>query len=231
MNSHVTENSAEHQEMSLLIPWYVNDTIDDRQRKRFEAHLSQCAACRGDLQLERRVAESVNADLGVEYMPAPSLRRLQARLDALDAAGDSAEAAPVAAGEPAIASVPARRSARWKMLMAASVVMIALALGLVLVDRQLRTPAADRNYYTVTSPAPRVPDAVIRAVFAPTITLVELQAVLDESQLRIVAGPTEAGVYSLATNSALPVSTSLAMLRKHSTVRFAESTSPAPEPK
>ncbi len=54
------------------------------------------------------------------------------------------------------------------------------------------------NYYTVTTPIPRAPNEVIRAVFSPHITLVELQAILDEAQLRIVSGPTEAGVYSLA---------------------------------
>ena len=55
----------------------------------------------------------------------------------------------------------------------------------------------------------------------------DLQALLDESGLRIVAGPTEAGVYSLAADSDRPVTTSLELLRKHATVRFAESTLPA----
>jgi hypothetical protein len=67
---------------------------------------------------------------------------------------------------------------------------------------------------------------VIRAVFAPSITLVELQSILDEAQLRIVSGPTEAGVYSLASKSTLTVPASLALLRQHPTVRFAEGTLP-----
>ncbi|HEX9404189.1 MAG TPA: hypothetical protein VF917_07145, partial [Steroidobacteraceae bacterium] len=71
---------------------------------------------------------------------------------------------------------------------------------------------------------PRPQGEVIRAVFSPTITLVELQAVLDEAQLRIVSGPTEAGVYSLAANSGRPVSASLASLRRDEKVRFAEIT-------
>jgi len=50
-----------------------------------------------------------------------------------------------------------------------------------------------------------------------------LQAILDEAQLRIVSGPTEAGVYSLAAVSSRPVSDSLALLRAHAKVRFAES--------
>jgi hypothetical protein len=74
------------------------------------------------------------------------------------------------------------------------------------------------------------PNEVIRAVFAPTITLDELQSILDEAQLRIVSGPTEAGVYSLAANSSRSVSSSLALLRGHAKVRFAEGTQPSKGP-
>ncbi|MEA3197038.1 MAG: hypothetical protein QOF32_1090, partial [Gammaproteobacteria bacterium] len=76
------------------------------------------------------------------------------------------------------------------------------------------------------TPRVHAPGEVIRAVFSPTITLVELQAILDEAQLRIVSGPTEAGVYSLAANSSRPVISSLALLRGHTKVRFAEGTEP-----
>jgi hypothetical protein len=64
-------------------------------------------------------------------------------------------------------------------------------------------------------------------VFSPTITLAELQAILNETQLKIVSGPTEAGVYSLAANSGRPVRSSLALLRGNSDVRFAERTQPS----
>jgi len=69
-----------------------------------------------------------------------------------------------------------------------------------------------------------------RAVFSPTLTLVELQRILDESQLRIISGPSEAGVYSLAANSRRTVGSSLALLRAHAEVRFAESTQTGPRP-
>ena len=110
--------------------------------------------------------------------------------------------------------------------MAASIAVMAVALGLLAADRwmQLRAPATQPDYYTVTSAAPRPQGEVIRAVFAPSITLVELQSILDEAQLRIISGPTEAGVYSLAAKSSRPVSSSLALLREHAKVRFAEST-------
>jgi hypothetical protein len=53
---------------------------------------------------------------------------------------------------------------------------------------------------------------------------VELQSILDDAQLRIISGPTEAGVYSLAATSERPVTVSLSQLRRHASVRFAEST-------
>jgi len=116
--------------------------------------------------------------------------------------------------------------------MAASIVVTAVALGVLAADRwmQYRARPLPPSYYTVTAPAPRAPDEVIRAVFSPAISLAELQAILDEAQLRIVSGPTAAGVYSLAANSDRPVNASLALLRRHAAVRFAESTRPESAP-
>jgi hypothetical protein len=70
----------------------------------------------------------------------------------------------------------------------------------------------------------RPPDEVIRAVFVQDMTLVELKAILDEAKLKIISGPSEAGVYSLAATSGRPVNVSLGLLRQHTTVRFAERT-------
>ena len=81
-------------------------------------------------------------------------------------------------------------------------------------------PAA---YYTVTSATPQPTGAAVRAVFAPNVTLSDLQRLLDDAHLKIVAGPTEAGVYSLAMTGSAPVEWSLQRLRAHEAVRFAES--------
>ena len=120
----------------------------------------------------------------------------------------------------------------WSGLMAASITVIAVALSLLAADRwiQFRARTSSADFYTVTTSTPHSPGEVIRAVFSPTTTLVELQFILDEAQLRIVSGPTEAGVYSLAANSAKPVSASLASLRAHAKVRFAEGTQPSAGP-
>jgi hypothetical protein len=221
-SSRRTENSAEHLEVSALLPWYVNETLDDRDRQRVDAHVGICGACRDDLAAQRRIREAIAAQPALDYVPGASLKRLQARLDAVQS-GSAATLVPPR--EP-----PTYRAWPWHGLMAASIAAMAVAVALVAADRwaQVEARRTQPSYRTVTSSAPRPQGEVIRAVFSPDITLVELQAMLDEAQLRIVSGPTEAGVYSLASNSALTVRASLALLRRHSTVRFAEETLPEP---
>lgn len=214
MNDHdLLENGPEHQEVCELLPWYVNGTIDEGARQRVDAHLALCPICRENLNFERRVFAKIDGATAIDYVPGPSLKRLNARLDALQ--------------NPA--SQPRERRhdpATWRVLAAASVAAVTVTIGVLLIDRsvQSRAPAMQPAYHTVTNPTTRPRDEAIRAVFAPSVTLVELQNILDEAHLRIVSGPSEAGVYSLASNSDRPVRESLEQLRRHSAVRFAEAT-------
>jgi hypothetical protein len=219
-------DGAEHREIVSFMPWYVNGTIGEQDRQRVDLHLRGCAHCREDLLLERQVHERMTAETGVEYMPGASLKRLQGRLDQLQAGIPEHAAPPPAAW---------RRSgltARPYRLMAASVAVGALALSVWGTNRwvQLRTRESQADYYTVTTSRTRPPNEVVRAVFSPTITLDELQGILKDSDLRIISGPSEAGVYSLAATSTRSVDSSLAILRRHESVRFAESTQQIPEP-
>jgi len=211
-----------HPEISSLLPWYVNGSISASERQHVDEHLTLCTHCRDELARERWIYQNMTAENAVEHMPSASLQRLQARLDGVD----GAERAPDA---PAAAAKPRDRSMSWPGLMAASVAVLAVALSLLAAGRwtQYGARAGAPVYHVTTTPVPRVPNAAIRAVFSPAITLSELQSMLDEAQLRIVSGPSEAGVYSLAVNSDRPVSVSLAMLRQHAAVRFAESTDSA----
>ena len=213
-----------HPEISSLLPWYVNGSIDAGERQRVDEHLAQCTHCRDELARERWVYQNMTAENPVEYMPSASLQRLQARLDGIDAGEPAAVEAPVGADKSRDRSMP------WQGLMAASVAVLAVALSLLAAGRwtEYGARAAAPVYHTVTTAVPRAPNEAIRAVFSPTITLSELQIILDQAQLRIVSGPTEAGVYSLAPSSGRPVSTSLALLRGHAEVRFAETIESAP---
>lgn len=225
MNTSST-NLAAHSALTVLIPWYVNGTLGEEDRRRLESHLAECLQCRQDLGLERQVHGNISQQAAVEYLPAPSLKKLLSRIDGIDGIAPAPSSAPPPRARRS-GSRPRSWSWSWQGLTAASVAVTAIAVSVLAVDHflQHRNSLAP-EYRTVTSNTPRPHDEVIRAVFAANVTLVDLQALLDEAQLRIVAGPTEAGVYSLAATGKRPVSVSLALLRRHSSVRFAESTQP-----
>jgi len=69
--------------------------------------------------------------------------------------------------------------------------------------------------------------ATIRAVLDPALSLSELQAMLAELQLQIVAGPSASGVFSLAPEASAPSASTaqtVSKLRSRTGVRFAEPT-------
>lgn len=233
------QRARNHATQTLLIPWYVNGTLGASQRSILERHLEECAVCRADLSLEREVHASMAVVPSIEYIPAASLKRLSARLDdAMDRPGRIGASAGVdgpghadglddigASGDIDVQTTHRGIWARrWSGAIAASVAIVVVALGLVVGDRgDSNDRMGSASYHTVTNARPTVRGEVIRAVFAPGITLVDLQSLLDEAQLRIVDGPTEAGVYSLASTTSRPVKASLQVLRQHPAVRFAES--------
>jgi hypothetical protein len=220
----IENTTAEHQEIGELLPWFVNGRLGEADRQRVDAHLRVCGVCRDDLATERRIHGVMSMDAGVEHMPMAGLNRLRRRIASLDAAGP-ASAAPDAA---APGEAPADSSSRQgRGAIAASIAMLAVgALAALLWNQHPRRSAPD-NYYTVTTTLPQPANTAIRAVFAPSVTLSELQALLDDAHLKIVSGPTEAGVYSLATSGSPSVDWSLQRLRGHDVVRFAESVAPA----
>lgn len=216
---------ADHREISELIPWYVNGTLGAIARQRLDTHFLRCAACRHELSQERGTYRAMSPDSGVEYLPAASFKRLQARLDDGEIEPDR-ERTRRAQPQPHPQPLPPPLQPLPQRWAAASIAVLAVALSLVSADTEhrLQGPELSPDYRTVTTSAPRAPNEVIRAVFAPTVMLVELQTILDEAQLQIISGPTEAGVYALAATSTRPVNFSLLLLRRHPVVRFAEST-------
>jgi len=67
-------------------------------------------------------------------------------------------------------------------------------------------------------------EARLRVLFAPGVTLAELQALLQAQRLLAVAGPSEAGLFTLALrgSAADEPAAVLARLRADPRVRFAE---------
>ncbi|MFO1465635.1 MAG: hypothetical protein U1F35_04195 [Steroidobacteraceae bacterium] len=188
-----------HREIWLQIPWYVNDRIDAAQRERTEAHLRECIACRAEVAQQRRVHALMSADPGIELLPSASLARLRQRIEQTI---PRAESRAARSGE-----------SRHRMMMAAAVAGVAVILGVLLVT-QRPSVAPPAGCFTVSTPRVRPPAGSHPRGLPAADLMAQMQHVLEQNELRIVAGPTEAGVYSLAPTGTQPVPAALATPRR-----------------
>jgi anti-sigma factor RsiW len=232
----LTELDVCDSEAARLLPWFASGRIDAEDAARVAAHVDTCLACRADLAAQRQLHGFMQADAKIEYSPQPSLQKLMSRIDELDREIAPPAASTVVPAAAALAPPPARTGLpRW---LVAAVILQTLGLGTL--GTLLWQHAGGRNagaeYVTLSSveeslgTAPRV-----RVVFAPDTTLGGMADLLGAVRADIVAGPTEAGAYTLALRpdaaAAVSVEASLARLRADPHVVFAEPVTGAGPPR
>ena len=216
------EGAACDAEAARLLPWFVNGTLASADSERVSRHLEHCAVCRADLAHERALRATLKDDGPIEYAPQAGLALTLSRIDELTREAPADQAPP-----------PAARTSRWQRInatqwLAAAVVVQAIGIGVLgvsVLGRSAQQRAA-ASYETLSSPSPVAGGPRLRAVFAPAMNVDDLRQLLGAQRLYIVAGPTDAGVFTLgALDPAADsdrVQALLADLRRHPQVLFAE---------
>ncbi len=77
----MSESEQVHRQASLLLPWYVNETLAEDERDFVRAHLAECAECRDDLGVLQTMRESVVAGSAAPIVPKPRVAELLSRLN------------------------------------------------------------------------------------------------------------------------------------------------------
>jgi uncharacterized membrane protein YidH (DUF202 family) len=212
-------------EAARLLPWLVMGQLDAQDAARAEEHIAGCPVCRADRDEQYRLRDLVQSEDNVEYSPQPALQKLMSRIDEMereltfDATGDALT--PELPAARSVAAVP-----RWLL---AAVLVQTIGLGLLgaAVWRYAATDTVTPRYQTLTAASISGAGAPqLRVVFAPVTTLAELADLLGSVRATIVAGPSEAGAYTLALpdDQARPhaVAAHVASLRADPHVLFAE---------
>lgn len=181
-------DAMSHERAAELLPWLVNDSLGVDEKDSVLAHARACVICRrdlDDLQKLKDVMSRVAAPI-----PAPDMRNINARIDALIERRGRARHLLSWLGE-------GLRSPWRTAFVAQSVLLIVLAVMLLL-------PASDDGQFGTLTDADELPEGhYLRVVFSPELQRSELSELLERFGLEVIDGPTSRGVYTLALPAGL----------------------------
>lgn len=211
----------------MLLPWYVNGTLEGVDFELVEAHLRVCITCRREVAEQQRLAETIRRSPLLDLASHASFARLMQRI-----AQERSQANRRKRGWNGLQPRWARLS-EWlsgvrvpqPAWVAVPFFMLLFALVPAIWWWLPSTPQTPHQYRTQASPN-RLPAGVsneIRVVFLKTLNEEEVRQVVLSLNAEIAAGPSAAGVYTLrfaareSTNKA-----TLDRLRHHPGVLVAE---------
>jgi len=221
-----------HGECWNLLPWIANESAAAKDVARAEAHLRDCRECQEELEFQRQLRNAIRAEDAVVLAPQTSLQKLMQRIDTVEDIDHEPQATPAD-----VVALPRRKPALWSrwLPIAAAVQGIVIAALLAALWMQSSDTLNEARYTMLVSPdKPVAHGQVIRVVFTGDVALDEMNRVLRSIDAQVIAGPSEAGVYTLGLAASAQdesqVNQALAQLRADSHVRFAErvATSEAP---
>ena len=208
----IARETLPHEHAMEMLPWLINDSLLSDERAAVLDHAQSCVMCRREIQSLEELRDSVNRLSSPVPIPEPDMRNINARIDRLINRQNWA-----------------RRSVSWIAEFLASpwrAAYVAQSVLLVVLAAVLLWPATHEPEYSMLTQASDLADGhYIRVVFSPDLAHSDLKELLDELQLSIVAGPSDRGVYTLATENSIVVEerdTALASLLKNRSVLFAQ---------
>lgn len=167
-----------HEQTLKLLPWYLNNTLDDAEAAMVEAHLAECPACRREAESEHGLQNGVTS-LGVDVDQ-----------------GWAAIARKLDETEPP----PTRRAPVWRRRIGlgwASGGALAASLATVaVVSLPIGKPAEPYHTLSAATP-PGTAQANAIVLFAPDVSAQQMRDALNASGARITDGPLASGGYML----------------------------------
>ena len=180
----MTENtcSNEHEQANLLLPWFVNKTLDGTEMELVRRHISVCKECQEDVTLLSSVQSSMAKSSPSPILPTPDPAIL---LESLDARGNTFSS-----------RVISRRRTAYIAALAAGLAAIAIVFTLV---NQPEAPAA--RFETATSGNEvAAMDYVLSISFAETTGLIDQERVLGDIGARDISADRQDGIYRATVN-------------------------------
>jgi anti-sigma-K factor RskA len=174
---------AGHKVADVLLPWFVNGTLDGDERAFVERHLEQCVRCQREVEWLRELhlaCIAAETDPGASNAARKLRRRLMEPRDRDNAV--------------AVLKRLWGRVRPWSHVIAATELVLIVVIGMWL----LLPGDSSTLYRTLGAQDARATAAGnLVVVFDPATTEAELRRMLRESGARIVDGPTQSNAYIL----------------------------------
>ena len=200
---------TDHEWSQENIPWLVNGTLAESDTRRLRGHLEVCEACRMDLHREEALCRAVATRPVVEHAPQAALARMLDRLDR-----DERRSLRYWLFGGRMQGSNDRRGAVMFLVAAQAVAVLVLTVSLA----WLAWKPEPRQYALAGAAAPSLPH--LQVIFDASASAADILAIVAEVKGRVIGGPSSAGVYLVAVESAEVLETAAQSLQKHPHVRF-----------
>ena len=188
----------ERDELELLMPWYVNGTLDRATAERIDAALESDPALQRSLEvlMEDREA-AVDLSEAIE-VPASMEARFKAQLDAEPAPGFVRQTSPQSpdllsrAGMWIGDLVAAMTPPRLAVVAAAACLLVAVQSGVI-----ISMLGEEGGFETASGPGEEAAGPAMLVQFAPGAEMAAITGFLESEGARIVDGPLPGGMFRL----------------------------------
>lgn len=214
-----------HQEISLLLPWYVNNTLHGDEIKIVESHLKVCLTCKRELTTLHKLAAAVQQEGSIDSAARASFSQLKKRIHSSEET--SRENVPKVLALSGQREWYGKLRLRNLVLPRPALALAAVLLISLLLPRFIDISTVQMNEYRTLSNAenPAVSQNTISVIFSNDTEQRQMNEILASVHGHIIDGPTGQGVYTVAIEGGLAPKDVLGMvglLRKNANVFFAE---------
>jgi hypothetical protein len=227
-----------HQEIQLLLPWYLKQSLEPIEQQRVESHVRGCFECRREILFLRNLDRSLNQEASSEAATDRSFEILRKKLPVKSSLGQSQKVTPIHSspawsdkqpksnseqhGRQARSNKRASKASRYNFIrlgLAASLLLAALVPMRNLFDQSTTLP----EYLTLSS-AKIVSEGgrSLRVVFSRPLANTAIDSLVERIHGQQIEGPNSVGAYTIAMQSEPDLTAALAFLRSQDFVMFAE---------
>lgn len=195
MNPSASATTDSHQQIQLLLPWYMNQSLQPAERQRVESHIRHCLPCRRELVSLKKLAEAVTEKSDLDMAAEMSFSGLRAKLPARTT-GNVQTLAPAKVGIPGkLAEFSHRNGVR--LALAASLLMAIMPF----IQHKAPTDTAD-NYRTLSAARPEPANGKhLRVVFAKSLSSTEIAAILTAIHGQRTDEANSVGAFTIRLNN------------------------------